>query len=104
MELSQGGLNFANVKVGKSKTRVMTLTNTAKKKGGATITFNGASIGGSSEFGGTTNCNGPVGPKGKCKVIVFFAPTSAGGASATITVNSNASNSPTSFPVTGTGK
>ena len=104
VELSQGGLNFANVKVGKSKTRVMTLTNTAKKKGGATIIFNGASIAGSSEFGGSTSCNGLVAPKGKCKVIVFFAPTSAGGASATITVNSNASNSPTSFPVTGTGK
>jgi subtilase family serine protease len=102
--LSQGGLNFHNTKVGRSKTRVMTLTNTAKKKGGATITFNGASVGGSSEFGGSTSCNGLVGPKGKCKVIVFFAPTSAGGASATITVNSNASNSPTSFPVTGNGK
>jgi subtilase family serine protease len=102
--LSQGGLNFGNTRVGRSKTKVMTLTNTAKKKGGATITFNGALIGGSSEFGGTTNCNGSVGPKGKCKVIVFFAPTSAGGASATITVNSNANNSPTSFSVSGTGK
>jgi subtilase family serine protease len=102
--LSQGGLNFGNTKIGKSKTKVMTLTNTATKKGGATINFNGASIAGSSEFGGSTSCNGLVGPKGKCKVIVFFAPTAAGGASATITVNSNASNSPTSFPVTGTGK
>jgi hypothetical protein len=102
--LSQGALNFGKVKVGKSKTKVMTVTNTAKKKGGATITFNGGSIAGSSEFGGSTNCTGLVGPKGKCKVMVLFAPTSAGGASATITVNSNASNSPTSFSVTGTGK
>jgi subtilase family serine protease len=103
--LSSGGaLNLGKVKVGKSKTKVMTLTNTAKKKGGVTITFNGASIAGSSEFGGSTNCTGLVGPKGKCKVLVFFAPISAGGASATITVNSNASNSPTSFSVTGTGK
>jgi hypothetical protein len=37
-------------------------------------------------------------------VMVFFAPASAGGASATITVNSNASNGPTSFSVTGTGQ
>jgi subtilase family serine protease len=102
--LSQGALNFGKVKVGKSKTKVMTLTNTAKKKGGATITFNGASIAGSSEFGGSTNCTSFVGPKGKCKVMVFFAPASAGGASATITVNSNASNGPTSFSVTGTGQ
>ncbi|MBV8135560.1 MAG: choice-of-anchor D domain-containing protein [Deltaproteobacteria bacterium] len=102
--LSQGGLNFGNTKVGRSKTKVMTVTNTAKKKGGATITFNGASIAGSTEFGGSTSCNGFVGPRGKCKVVVFFAPTSAGGMSATITVNSNASNSPTSFLVTGTGK
>jgi hypothetical protein len=102
--LSQGGLNFGNVKVGKSKAKVMTVTNTAKKKGGATITLNGAAIAGSSEFGGTTNCSGLIGPKGKCKVIVFFAPTSVGGAGATITVNSNASNSPTSFSVSGAGK
>jgi subtilase family serine protease len=102
--LSLGGLNFGNTNVGRSKTRVMTLTNTAKKKGGATITFNGASIAGSSEFGGSTSCNGLIGPQGKCKVTVVFAPTSAGGASATITVNSDASNSPTSFPVNGTGK
>ena len=102
--LSRGSLNFGKVKVGSSRIRVMTLTNTAKKKGGATISFNGASVAGSSEFGGDTNCEGLVGPKGKCKVIVVFAPTSAGGAGATITVNSNASNSPTSFSVTGTGK
>jgi subtilase family serine protease len=102
--LSQGALNFGKVKVGNSKTKVMTLTNTAKKKGGATITFNGGSLAGSSEFGGSTNCTGLVGPKGKCKVMVLFAPNSVGGASATITVNGNASNSPTSFSVTGTGK
>jgi len=102
--LSQGGLNFGKVKVGKSKTKVMTLTNTAKKKGGATITFNGASIAGSNEFGGSTNCTGLVGPKVKCKVKVFFAPTTVGGAGSTITVNSNASNSPTSFSANGTGK
>jgi subtilase family serine protease len=102
--LSQGALNFGTVKIGKSRTKVMTLTNTAKKKGGATITFNGGSIAGSNEFGGTTNCAGPVGPKGKCKVMVVFAPTAAGGAGATLTVNSNASNSPTSFSVSGTGK
>jgi subtilase family serine protease len=102
--LSQGALNFGSVKVGRSKTKVMTLTNTAKKKGGATITFNGGSIAGSHEFGGTTNCTGLVGPKGKCKVMVVFAPSAAGGAGATLTVNSNASNSPTSFSVSGTGK
>jgi Abnormal spindle-like microcephaly-assoc'd, ASPM-SPD-2-Hydin len=102
--LSQGALNFGKVKVGNSKTKVMTLTNTAKKKGGATITFNGGSLAGSNEFGGSTNCIGLVGPKGKCKVMVLFAPNSVGGASATITVNGNASNSPTSFSVTGTGK
>jgi len=102
--MSQGALNFGKVKVGKSKTKFMTLANTAKKKGGATITFNGGSIAGSNEFQGSTNCTGPVGPKGKCKVMVIFAPTATGGAGATLTVNSNASNSPTSFSVTGTGK
>jgi len=42
--LSQGSRNFGKVKVPNSKTKVMTPTNTAKKKGEVTITFNGASI------------------------------------------------------------
>jgi hypothetical protein len=37
-------------------------------------------------------------------VRIFFGPTSVGGESATVTVNGNASNSPTIFNVRGTGR
>jgi hypothetical protein len=104
VKVSKSFLNFGTVRIGKSKVKVVKLTNTAKKKGGATVTFNGASVSGSTEFSASTSCNGQVGPKGRCSVMVGFVPSSSGAASATVTIGGNASNSPQSFGVTGIGK
>ena len=93
---------FGNVKLGASKSKKVTLTNTAAKKGGATVTFSGGTISGSSAFMGATSCFGPVAPKGKCTVTVVFKPTVAGTQSATATINSNASNT-TQFSIVGNG-
>jgi hypothetical protein len=102
--MSRGSVNFGIVKVGKSKSRVVQLTNTAKKKTGTVVTFAGATVAGSNEFSASTNCDGSVGPKGKCSVGIGFAPTVPGAVSATVTLNGNASNSPQTIGVTGSGK
>ena len=104
VKVSTGFLNFGTVRVGRNKFKVVRLTNTAPKKGGATVTFNGESISGSGEFSASTSCSGSVGPKGRCSLMVGFAPTSPGPASATITINGNASNSPQTIGVAGTGR
>jgi hypothetical protein len=104
VRVSRSSLNFGTVKVGRSKAKGVTLVNTAKKKDGATVTFTGGSVSGSSEFSASTSCNGQIGPKGKCSVVVSFAPTSPGPASATAAINGNASNSPQTIGVTGVGR
>jgi hypothetical protein len=58
-------VNFGTVKVGNGKSRVVKLTNTAKKKTGTAVTFAGATVAGSNEFSVSTNCDGSVEPKGK---------------------------------------
>ena len=104
VSMSSSSVNFGTVKVGKNKRRVVKLTNTAKKKTGTAVTFAGATVAGSNEFSASTNCDGSVGPKGKCSVGIGFAPTVPGAVSATVMVNGNASNSPQTIEVTGTGK
>ncbi len=103
LKISPSTLNFGKVRVGRSKAKKATVTNTSNKKGGATVIFSGGTISGSLEFSGATNC-GQLGPKGKCAVVVGFTPTSPGFASATVTLNSNARNGTLSFSVSGTGK
>jgi subtilase family serine protease len=104
VQVSKSFLNFGTVRVGRNKVKGVILTNTANRKSGLTVTFNGGSLSGSSEFSGLTSCTGQVGPKGRCSVTVGFAPTSPGPASATITINGNASNSPQTIGVAGTGR
>jgi len=104
VKVSTGLVNFGKVKVGTSKSKVVSLTDTASKKGGATVNFSGGTISGSSDFSGFTSCTGPVAPKGKCTVTVMFAPTVTGTENASVTINSNASNSPNTFSMVGTGK
>jgi hypothetical protein len=104
VSISRSSVNFGTVKVGRSKSRVVKLTNTAKKKTGTAVTFAGATVAGSNEFSASTNCAGSVGPKGKCSVSISFAPTVPGAVSARVTVNGNASDSPQTIAVKGTGK
>jgi sugar lactone lactonase YvrE len=102
VKISRSSLNFGNVKIGKSKTKVVKLTNKAAKKGGSAVTFSGGTLSGSQDFSLSTNCSGSLPPKGKCTASVSFRPTAAGGHSATVTINSNASNN-IQFSVSGNG-
>jgi hypothetical protein len=103
VSMSRSSVNFGTVKVGEHKSRVVKLTNTAKKKTGTVVTFDGASVAGSNEISASTNCDGSVGPKQKCSVEIGFAPIIPGAVSATVTVNGNASNNPQTIGVKGTG-
>jgi hypothetical protein len=105
ISVSPASVNFGKVRVGTSKSKVVKLTNTAAKKGGATITFGSpvGTISGSSSFSGSSNCS-VLGPRQKCTVTLGFAPSAPGVASATVQINDNASNSPQIFGITGTGK
>ena len=105
IRVSPASVNFGKVRVGTSKSKVVKLTNTAAKKGGATITFGSpiGTISGSSSFSGSSNCS-VLGPRQKCTVTLGFAPSAPGVARATVQINDNASNSPQIFGITGTGR
>ena len=103
VKIRPSSVNLGKVKVDKSRKKVVKLTNTAKKKGGATVTMSSGSVTQSgSDFSLDTTCNGSLAPQQTCKAIVTFRPSVPGPQSARVTINSNASNS-TSFDVSGTG-
>ena len=104
VKVSASSLNFGSVRVGRSKVKVVRLTNTAPKKGGATVTFNGESVSGAGEFLISTTCSGQVAPTRTCSLTVGFSPSSPGAASAMVTIKGNASNSPHVIGVIGAGK
>jgi subtilase family serine protease len=105
LKANKTSLNFGNVKAGKSKRKSIKLSNSAAKKSAISITFEGASISGSDAFSLSNGCTGALAPKRACIVSVTFHPTSPGTQTATLTINSNASNGPTNrFSLTGTGK
>src|SRR5208282_3402301 len=106
LSVSPGVVSFGNVKVGALKLKTITLTNTAAKKGGTTITLQNPFIvltSGHPPFGLSGSCPAALAPKQKCKVLVGFAPTAAGSQSGSATVFDNASNSPQSFGAAGVG-
>ena len=91
--------SFGNVTVGSNKTVSVAVTNT----GGAAVTVSGAAASGSG-----FSFTGPSLPltlnAGQSTTFnAIFAPTAAGAASGTLTINSNASNASLSVPLSGTG-
>jgi hypothetical protein len=80
-----------------SGTQTVTVTNT----GGAAAVV--TSIGITGDFAQTNTCGGSVAAGASCAVTVTFRPTASGTRTGSLTVNSNASNSPTTVALTGTG-
>jgi len=66
----------------------------------ASVGFTGTNPG---DFGQTNNCGASVAAGGSCTINVTFTPTATGSRSATLTVTDNASNSPQTAGVSGTG-
>jgi Abnormal spindle-like microcephaly-assoc'd, ASPM-SPD-2-Hydin/Cep192 domain 4/HYDIN/CFA65/VesB-like, Ig-like domain len=96
---SSTSVAFGNVAVGSTVTQTVSVTNT----GTATVNITGASITGAgfTMVSGSGATSVPVGQSASLQVQ--FAPTSEGNDSATLTVTSDASNSPVAVSFSGTG-
>jgi hypothetical protein len=100
--LSTTTLNFGNQTVGiTSSAKAVTLTN----KGNIALTISSISVAGtdSGDFARGTTCSGSVAPNGTCTISVTFKPTATGTRTANITIKDNASGSPQSIALAGTG-
>jgi len=90
-------LSFGGTVVGgTSAAQTVTVTNS----GTTSATVSGVTVSG--DFSQTNNC-GSVAVGGSCTVTVTFKPTASGARTGTLTVTSNANNSPASVAVSGTG-
>jgi hypothetical protein len=100
--LSPTSLAFAGQTVGAtSPAQTITLTNS----GTAALNVTGLAVSGSnaSDFIQTDNCGSSVAAGGNCVISVTFKPASAGALAAAVTLTDNATGSPQSVSLTGTG-
>jgi len=98
LSANPNSLNFGNVTVGSTSTLDVTLTNTGNSNiqiSTVTASGNGYSVSGGS--------NVTLTPTQSTSVAVSLKPGAAGSDSGTVSVKSNAQNSPLSIPLTGTG-
>jgi hypothetical protein len=98
VSLSPSSLTFASQTVGAtSAAQTVTLTNT----GSAALTITGISASG--DFAETDNCGSSVAAGANCTINVTFTPTASGTRAGTLSITDNASGSPQSAKLTGTG-
>ncbi|MBZ5656051.1 MAG: choice-of-anchor D domain-containing protein [Acidobacteriia bacterium] len=91
--------SFGSVTVGSNKTVSVAVTNT----GGASVTVSSAAASGSGFSFTGPNLPLTLNAGQSATFSAIFAPTTAGAASGTLTINSNASNATLSVPLSGTG-
>ena len=98
VSLLPASLTFANQIVGTaSAAQTVTLTNS----GAATLTI--TSIVASGDFAQTNTCGTSVAAGGNCTISVTFTPTATGTRTGTVTITDNASNTPQTISLSGTG-
>ena len=100
--LSPTSLTFASQTVGAtSSAQIVTLSNT----GNAALSTTGISITGANpgNFAETSGCGSSIAAGASCTISVTFTPATSGSLSATLNVTDNASGSPQSVGLTGTG-
>jgi uncharacterized repeat protein (TIGR02543 family) len=91
-------LTFTTQNVGTtSSSQSITLSNT----GGAALSL--GSITANGDFSQSNNCGGGLGAGGSCAISVTFTPTANGSRTGTLSITDNASNSPQSVSLSGTG-
>lgn len=96
--LSPTTVSFAGQGVGTSSSpQTVTLTN----DGDATLTITGVSITG--DFTESDNCVGSVNIGATCSITLTFTPSVEGARTGTLTITDDASGSPQSVPLSGTG-
>jgi len=102
ISFSPSSWSFGNQVVGTSSTaESITITN----PGNASLTISSVSITGtnSGDFSQTNNCSTVAAGSGSCTIQVTFTPSATGSRSASISVSDNASGSPHTVSLTGTG-
>ncbi|HLZ43836.1 MAG TPA: FG-GAP-like repeat-containing protein [Candidatus Sulfotelmatobacter sp.] len=101
VQLSPTSVNFGNQTVGLGRLGVLiNVTNTGN------ISLNVTSVavtGDTVDFSDVNLCTSPVPPNGMCSITASFGPTTVGIKNAAVTITDNASDSPQSIPLTGTG-
>jgi len=98
VSLSPSSLTFASQTVGTtSAAQGVTLNNT----GSASLTI--TSIAASGDFAEADNCGTSLAAGGNCTINVTFTPTASGTRTGTLSITDNASGSPQSVKLTGTG-
>jgi F5/8 type C domain/Pectate lyase superfamily protein/Abnormal spindle-like microcephaly-assoc'd, ASPM-SPD-2-Hydin len=95
---SPSSLSFGSENTG-STTAAQTVT--IKNTGNATAALSAVSA--PAPFGQTNTCGNSIAAGASCTASVTFSPTSAGAASGSLTVTSNATNSPLTVALSGTG-
>ncbi len=100
--LSPASLNFGNVNVGSSSAvQKFTLSNA----GNATLTITGITVTGldPGDFSQTNTCGSSLAVATSCTISVTFTPVAAGTRSGSVSVSDNASGSPQTASLTGSG-
>ena len=102
VSLSASTLTFANQTVGTtSAAQAILLTNTGNAALGITsLVLAGSNPG---DFSQSNNCGSSVAAGGNCTINITFAPTGPGTRTATVAISDNASGSPQTVNLTGTG-
>jgi hypothetical protein len=98
--LSPTSLNFGSQSVGTSTSQTLTVTNS----GTGPLSISSLQVSGTnaSDFS-ATGCTSSVAASGACRISVTFDPLAAGSRSATLSINDNASGSPQTVSLSGTG-
>jgi chitinase len=98
LTLSPASENFGSTPVG---TGTAWFTFTLSNSGGSAMSISTVTVSG--PFVVSSNCGSSVVAHGSCPIYVYFAPTSSGAATGTLTVTDGASNSPQTAALSGTG-
>ena len=99
LSLSPTSIDLGNVNVGSSSLQNVTVTNT----GNSNVTISGVSTSGAGFSASGVGANTVLTPSQSATLTVSFAPTSVGSASGSVSVASDASNSPAIVSVSGAG-
>lgn len=99
--VSPSSLTFGNQGLGTgSVAQSVTVSNTGNISQTVSLSFTGANA---ADFGEADNCSGSIAAGGNCLVNIVFTPSATGSRSASLVVTGNATNSPQTVPLSGTG-
>jgi uncharacterized repeat protein (TIGR03803 family) len=101
--LTPTSLSFGNQALNETSSAKTVILQNSGSIGSALLIMNGVTIDGSGFAISANTCGAALVIGKKCKVSVTFTPTVLGKVTGTLTLNDNASNSPQTVPLSGTG-